>query len=256
MTRHVFPLLLLALLLAPARAFADDAALVAKDAEIAALKAELAEVKSRLATAEQNLRMATQALEIAEKELAARRAAGPGVPAPTSGGINQGQETSREQMKYIVSLFKSYRPQGGAPQWPALDGKNFVVWLVAIGQLEKGNEGPLKMLFSPADKTAKFPGATAYAELTPEALTKARFGNLTTYAGRRNAAKDLAITASSPPATTALLADLSFPDGALVAFLDGKVKYLNRRDLGLAPTDPLVAGPTSKSPLLQTLSTE
>ena len=109
---------------------------------------------------------------------------------------------------------------------------------------------------APRTRPLKFPGAAAYAALTPEALTTQRFANLTTYAGRRNAAKDLAITPQSPPATTALFADLSFDGGALVAFLDGKVKYLNRKDLGLAPTDPLVAGPASKSPLLQPLSTE
>jgi hypothetical protein len=237
MTR-VLPLLLLVLALAPAAAFADEAA---KDREIAALKAEVEGLKAEITRL--------------QKELDALRS-GAAAPAPTSGGINQGQETSREQMKYLVSLFRSYRPQGGAPQWPALDGKNFVVWLVAVGQLEKGNEGPLKMLFSPADKAQKFPGVSAYAPVTPEALATQRYANLTTYAGRRNAAKDLAITRESPPATTALLADLSFPDGALVAFLDGRVKYLNRKELGLAPTDPLVAGPTSKSPLLQTLSTE
>jgi hypothetical protein len=235
-------LLLLALLpllaLPPASAVADEAA---KDREIAALKAEVERLEAEVARL--------------TKELAALRAGG-AAPAPSSGGMNQGQETSREQMKYLVSLFRSYKPKAGAPQWPALDGKNFVVWLVAVGQLEQGNEGPLKMLFSPADKALKFPGAAAYAAITPEALARERFPKLTTYAGRRNGAQGLAITPQSPPATTALLADLSFEGGALVAFLDGKVKYLTRKDLGLAPTDPLVAGPASKSPLLQTLSAE
>ena len=41
-----------------------------------------------------------------------------------------------------------------------------------------------------------------------------------------------------------------------MAFLDGKVRYMNRRDLGLAPTDPIVAGAASKSPVLQALSIE
>jgi hypothetical protein len=255
MTRLVSFLLLLVLAFAPTRASADDAALAAKDTEIRllleqnkTLLRENSDLKERIAFLE------AQAADL-QTQLRSKGGA-PSAPVPTSGGINQGQETSREQMKYLVSLFKSYKPQEGAPQWPALDGKNFVVWLVAVGQLEKGNEGPLKMLFSPADKNVKFPGAAAYAELTPEALTTQRFAKLTTYAGRRNSEKELAINAWSPPATTALLADLSFPDGALVAFLDGKVKYLNRKELGLAPTDPLVAGPASKSPLLQTLSTE
>jgi hypothetical protein len=240
MPRALFCLMALLLLGSLRPAAADDAALAAKDREIAALKAEV----ERLRT------------EVARLEAALAAKGGASAPVPDSGGLHQGQETSREQMKYLHYLFKSYRPAAGAPQWPALDGKNFVLWLVAVGQLEKDNEGPLKMLFSPADPTLNFPGTAGYAAITADTLTRQRFAGLTSYAGRRNAAKDLAITPQSPPATTALLADLSFGDGALVAFLDGKVKYLNRRDLGLAPTDPVVAGPASRSPLLQTLSAE
>jgi uncharacterized small protein (DUF1192 family) len=241
MIRKLPMLLVSVLALSPARASADDAALAAKDKEIAALKAEVERLKAEV-----------KRLEAA---LATKDATG-GLPAPAGDDSLQGQETSREQLKYLHYLAKAYKPAAGAPQWPALDGKNFVLWLVAVGQLEKGNEGTLKMLFSPADRTLKFPGTKPYAALTSEALATQRFPNLTSYAGRRNAAKDLAITPQSSPAGTALFADLSFHDGALVAFLDGKVKYMSRKDLGLAPTDPLVAGPASKSPVLQTLSTE
>jgi hypothetical protein len=225
----------LLLLLTPRAALPDEAALAAKDAEIAALKAEVERLKAEVARL--------------EAQLAAARG-----PAPVD--MNAGQETSREQMKYLIYLMKALKPAAGTPQFPALDGKNFVLWLVASGQLEKHNEGPLAMLFSPADRRLKPPGAAPYAAVTPEALRTQRFATLTSYAGRRNAVKELAITPASPPSTTALLADLSFSDGALVGFLDGKVRYLNRRDLGLSPTDPVVAGPASRSPLLQTLSAE
>lgn len=241
--RSAWILLPLLLLWTPARATvaADEAA---KDRRIAELEAEVARLKAEV--------------ERLKAELAKGPGAGalPSLPTAPAGGMNKGQETSREQLKFLHYLAKSHKPAAGQPQWPALDGKNFVLWLVAIGMLEKDNEGPLQMLFSPADKTLTFPGVPAYAAVSLETLKTQRFPGLTTYAGRRNAQPGLAITPQSPPASTALFADLSFGDGALVAFLDGKVRYLNRRDLGLSPTDPLVAGPTSKSPLLQTLSSE
>lgn len=213
----------------------------AKDARIQELEAEVARLKAELARL--------------TRELAAARGDAP-APLPTSTGLNAGQETSREQLKFLHYLAKSHRPKAGEPQWPALSGKNFVLWLVAAGLLEKDNEGPLKMLFSPADRQLAFPGTAAYAGVTLDSLRSQRFPRLTSYAGRRNGDAGFALTPQSPPATTALFADLSFGDGALVAFLDGRVRYLNRRDLGLGPTDPLVAGPTSKRSLLQSLSAE
>ena len=253
MARLSLPLLCLLCLWAPRASTADDAALAAKDAEIAALQAAIAEKDARIAELTQSLSAATRALEVCEREITALRGS---APAPGIEDLAKGQETSREQMKYLHYCFKTWKPKAGEPQWPALDGKNFVLWLVAVGQIEKDKEGPLQMLFSPADRTLKFPGIAAYLEVTTASLAKQRFPRLTSYAGRRNSVKELAITPESVPATTALFADLSLGDGALVAFLDGKVKYVRRADLGLAPTDPLVAGPASRSPLLQTLSAE
>ena len=54
----------------------------------------------------------------------------------------------------------------------------------------------------------------------------------------------------------ALLADLHFPDVAIVAFADGRVEVMDRKALGLGPNDPIVAGDESKSPILRTLSDE
>lgn len=245
MLRPLACLLSLLLMTAPRAAVADEpeTALAAKDREIAALRAEV-----------ERLRAEVQRLEAALAAAQGGRA--PAAPVPSSSDLVKGQETSREQMKFLHYCFKTWRPAAGQPQWPALDGRNFVLWLVAVGQIEKDKDGPLQMLFSPADKTLSFPGAAAFAGVTAEALARQRFPRLTSYVGRRNAVAELRITPQSPPATTALFADLSFGDGALVAFLDGKVKYLRRADLGLAPTDPLVAGPASRSPLLQTLSAD
>lgn len=218
----------------------------AKDAEVAALKSEVLRLKAEVARLE---------------ALVARLSGGAGAPsttpvAPAPADLNQGQESSREQLKYLLYLYRAYKPPAAAPLHPALDGKRFVLYLVAVNQLERTNEGPLKMLFSPADKALAFPGTASYAGVTLEALAQRSFPALTSYAGRRNGVKELAITPTSAPDKTALFGDLSFSDGALVGFLDGKVRYLNRQGLGLGPTDPIVAGPTSKSPLLQTLSSE
>src|SRR5262245_9879831 len=119
----LFALVLLPVLaLAPVKASADEAT---KDQEIATLQAQVTALKARISELEANLKHATRALELTQRTIAELREAGLGAPAPTSGGMNQGQETSREQMKYLVSLFRSYKPKDGAPQWPALDGKNF-----------------------------------------------------------------------------------------------------------------------------------
>lgn len=53
-----------------------------------------------------------------------------------------------------------------------------------------------------------------------------------------------------------MLADLSFPDVALVAYASGKVVELDRGALGLEPGDPIVVGPASKSAILRCLSAE
>jgi hypothetical protein len=231
---------------APLPLSADEATEAAKEREIATLQAEVTRLKAEVARLE---------------ALVARLSSGAGAPsatpvAPAPADLNQGQESSREQLKYLLYLYRAYKPPAGAPLHPALDGKRFVLYLVAVNQLERTNEGPLKMLFSPADRALAFPGTASYAGVTLEALAQRSFPALTSYAGRRNAVKELAITATSAPDKTALFGDLSFSDGALVGFLDGKVRYLNRQGLGLGPTDPIVAGPTSKSPLLQTLSSE
>jgi|GEM_PF-4069980 len=240
---HLLPLALLVFLCLPLAPAACDEA--AKDSEIAALKAEVTRLKTELA------RLEALVLRLSGG------AASPSTPAaPPPADLNQGQESSREQLKYLLYLYRSYKPPAGRPQHPALDGKRFVLFLVAVNQVERTNAGSLQMLLSPADKALAFPGMEPYAAVTLEALAQRSFPALTSYAGRRNAVKELAITPTSAPDKTALLADLSFPDGALVGFLDGKVRYLNRQALGLGPTDPIVAGATSKSPLLQTLSAE
>src|SRR5688500_17853967 len=153
-------------------AAADDAAPGEKDRQIEALRAEVERLKAEVARLK---------AEVERLRRAVPAAGTPGVP--DFGGLYEGQETSREQMRFLLSLFRAYKAPAGAPAWPALDGKNLLLSLVAVGMLEKDKEGPLQMLFSPADKTARFPGVPAYAEVTSAALAQRRFPALTTYAG-------------------------------------------------------------------------
>ena len=53
-----------------------------------------------------------------------------------------------------------------------------------------------------------------------------------------------------------LIADLSFPDVAIIGFTDGSVRVLTRKDLGLESGDPIIVGASSKSELLKKLSDE
>jgi hypothetical protein len=177
-------------------------------------------------------------------------------PPPDYAAATLGLESSREQMRYLLKLFLSTpRSAPGAP-WPALDGKNFLLWIVAVDQLDRTTDGTLRQLFSPADRQCVYPGLAAYAAVTHESLRTTRHPRLTSYAGRRNAQREHSITAAELAEGAALIADLSFHDGALIGYSDGSVRWLTRRELCLGPHDPIVAGDASRSPLLRRLSSE
>ena len=79
---------------------------------------------------------------------------------------------------------------------------------------------------------------------------------LTSYAGRRNAHREFALTVPDLERGAPLIADLSFPDVAIVGLSNGAVKVMTRADLGLGSEDPIAVGDTSKSPVLRVLSDE
>jgi len=145
--------------------------------------------------------------------------------------------------------------------WPKYSGKAFVLWLVASNKIDRRDPKQLEILFSPADDTRsleKAGGVEAYAKLTLESLKTPdpTLGALTSYAVRRNAEREHFLTAEEQSRGAAILADLSFADGAVVAFVGGSAKWLTRAELGLGPDDPIVAGDASKSPILQHFSSE
>ena len=153
---------------------------------------------------------------------------------------------SKDNLNSLAKMHLALRlstPQAEAP----VDGRAFVLWPVAAGVVDPEAPGATNLFFSPADRRASPPSVAEY-----RALTKARLKDgtdlrsFTSYVGRHRSAVE--------PGSGVLLADLHFPDGALVAFADGRVDWLDREELGLGPDDPIVAGPTSPSPILRQLS--
>jgi hypothetical protein len=133
-------------------------------------------------------------------------------------------------------------------------GRNFVLSVVANGDVHWEPPGNRDVFFSPWVPEADRPAPDEYEAITHESLRTRRFPRFTSYAGRRIADPDDG--SDGDEGLVPLIADLSFREGAIVGFADGTVKWMDREALGLGPDDPLVVGETSKSPILRRLSDE
>ncbi len=169
----------------------------------------------------------------------------------------------RKSKDNVHSLLMHYIAGGAGLErpWPAYSGKALVLWLVAANLLDRRDPKQLEALFSPSDgarSLAKAGGVEAYAQVTLESLKTAdpRRGVLTSYVGRRNAERAHVITRALESPGVPVIADLSFPDGAIIGYTSGEAKWLTREELGLGPNDPIVAGDASKSPILRHLSSD
>jgi hypothetical protein len=173
-------------------------------------------------------------------------------------GLDRGPlERSAENLRALMQLYIE-SGAGMERPWPQFSGKALLMWLVATNKLDRAKPESLALLFSPGDATRsieKAGGVKAYDAITLASLRDAGrdFGPFTSYAAR-------AVSDASPLAADGLgrgapvLADVSFPDAAVVAFTSGAVRILTKKELGLEPLDPLVVGLASKSPILRTLS--
>jgi hypothetical protein len=139
---------------------------------------------------------------------------------------------------------------------PTVGGRAFVLWPLVAGTISPDAPGSLEVFFSPADRGALERALTrrdAFRALTEERLRSgADLRQLTSYVGRGLEPADRARDRAG--GAVPWIADLHFPGGVLVGFADGNVKWLTRADLGLGPSDPIVAGPASRSPLLRQLA--
>jgi hypothetical protein len=139
--------------------------------------------------------------------------------------------------------------------WPPLSGKRFVLSVVAYGDWKVEQAEHAQLFFSGYRKTDELPDPAVYAGITPEALVTMRVAGLTSYAGRRNTDDRYRLPAGEET-DEPILADLSVPDVAIVGFASGRAQALDREELGLGPSDPIVTGVGSKSHLLRGLSDE
>ncbi len=159
---------------------------------------------------------------------------------------------STNNIRQIAVILAGQAPRRG---WPKLTGKAFVLSVVASGVVDADHPANVQIFFSPADEErgADRVDPGRWQELTMEALLAGEdFDDLTSYAGPAQVST-AAVTGKGP---VPILADLSFEDVVIVAFTDGSVRPMTRKDLGLARGDPIVIGPESKSEVLRALSYE
>jgi hypothetical protein len=161
---------------------------------------------------------------------------------------------STNNLRFLADLMIARSIKRG---WPLLSGKRFVLSAVASGDVDVRDVGSLEVFWSPADRTFD---RTRLSKLPYSEVTKAKLdegidvGGLTSYAGRRNSEEAYRLTTERLAEGVPVLADLHFPDGAIVAFSDRRVEFMTRGQLGLGADDPIVAGDGSKSPILRQLA--
>ena len=136
--------------------------------------------------------------------------------------------------------------------WPALDGKSFVLSLVAHGVIDIRNPDNLEILFSAGDvwSTLDKTPAEIYREVTPQALRAGHdFHTLTSWAGRRNTTRWHLITSDRMRQTVPVLCDdddgpVHDPEGLVMGFTDGMARFYPWAELEMdAPADPDVPEP-------------
>ena len=163
-----------------------------------------------------------------------------------------------DNLRSIVVLMISRRTRPDGYGYPAFSGKNFILSLVATGQLDRRNPTNLEVLWPPS-QLSKFRALPddAYAAVTKESLGERRFAHLTGYVGRRNADEDARIIVQNEKLGTPLVADVSQPDGVIIGWSNGAVRLHDWEELGMEPPDgPVVVGLKSEHPILRLLSDE
>lgn len=163
---------------------------------------------------------------------------------------------SADNMKALLTLMIAARSTPA--DYPSLNGRSFILALVANGQLDAGDPEALEVLWPPR-LTEQFQKLDphAYEQVTLESLKTRRFPHLTGYAGRRNAEPDFAMNEAFEKRGTPLIADLTDPDGILLGFSNGHVGFMSWEGLAMeAPVGPVVVGPKATSPYLRMLSSE
>lgn len=141
--------------------------------------------------------------------------------------------------------------------WPAFSGKRFVLSVAASGLVDPRDPSNLDVFFSPGDEERSLTKATegALQRVTEQSLQgDLDVDRLTSYAGRRNAAREWMLTPDALKKIVPILADLSFESVVIIAYSDGSVQVKTRKDLGIAPGVAITVGDDAPSELLRGLS--
>ncbi len=160
------------------------------------------------------------------------------------------QVRSADNVRHLATMLVLHKTTTG--RWPPYSGKNFVLSLVATGQIDRHDPHSLAILFSGADNLTRLERVDIgrYALVTAEALANGTdFSDLTSYAGRRNAEEAHRIAPGEEKEGTILLCDdddgaLHHREGIVVGYSDGTARFLTWSELGLPePQEPDVPEP-------------
>lgn len=148
----------------------------------------------------------------------------------------------------VQQMIKYYIADGAGMSklWPKYNGKNFVLWLVATGKIDKRDDKQLQALFSPGDSHYSWGdgGATIkdYAGLTRETLRteNSELLKLTSYAGRRNATEGHTLTTDELSKGALCICDdddgpLHHPKGLIIGYVNGSAKFVPWDELDMSP---------------------
>lgn len=129
--------------------------------------------------------------------------------------------------------------------WPKFNGKNFVLYLVATGEIKKTDKDSLGILFSPGDNNYALESAGTqfgklYEEVTLQAMQQGgghpAWKALTSYAGRRNGTPGHSIGSDAE----LIICDdddgkLHHDKGMVLGYTNGNAKFMDWSELGISP---------------------
>ena len=155
------------------------------------------------------------------------------------------QARRAESLSNVRSLSQLLSDRSLTAGWPGLDGKGFVLSLVAHRVIDIRNPDNVGLLYSPGDFwfTSEKSPIALYREVTPQALRAGTdFHTLTSYAGRRNATREHLITPDRLKQTVPILCDdddgpVHDPDGLVMGFTDGGARFYEWGELDMTEPD-------------------
>lgn len=154
---------------------------------------------------------------------------------------------SKDNVRSMIIMMVGRRTAKVSGGYPPYNGKNFVLSLVATGQIDRRQVQNLEILFSPGDTTytTERVDMERYKDVKKAALKQgADFHELTSYAGRRNAEDGHLVTSDQEKMGTMLICDdddgpLHHSDGIVTGWSNGAVRFMEWEELDmLGPEDP------------------